>query len=61
LRFLIGLYSVFIDDLLQIFPRRQLLLIRSEDYDAAPRKVLQGIATFLDIGLLILHAEIKAP
>lgn len=50
LRFYIGIYSVYVSDFLQIFPRNQLLVIRTEEVDENHDEIMQRIASFLDIG-----------
>ncbi|KAG2452263.1 hypothetical protein HYH02_003287 [Chlamydomonas schloesseri] len=42
-----GMYAEFVDAWTAVFPRQQLLFLRTEDYKAAPREHLQAVMKFL--------------
>ncbi|GIL80774.1 hypothetical protein Vretimale_9126 [Volvox reticuliferus] len=42
-----GMYSEFVDAWTSVFPREQLLFLRTEDYKAAPREHIQAVIKFL--------------
>ena len=52
-----GLYYIFIKDLLDVFPRSQVFVFRLEDYSKDRLKWLQDIFSFLGLGknFLFLH------
>lgn len=42
-----GMYVEFLGDWLRVFPSPQLLIIRNEDYAAAPREHMEAVFKFL--------------
>ncbi|KAK3796013.1 hypothetical protein RRG08_063398 [Elysia crispata] len=54
-RLRLGLYSVFLQEWLSVFPRDQILVVRLEDYSVAPLKTISRVYKFL--GLKSLSAE----
>ena len=48
-----GLYSVYIEDWLQVFPRENFRFVRLEDYAANKTHVLLETIRFLGLGQLI--------
>lgn len=45
-----GLYSVFLEDWLRIFPRKQMLILRYEDYARDMETELMKVFDFLGTG-----------
>ena len=50
MRFAMGLYSVYIEDWLQVFPRENFRFVRLEDYAANKTHVLLETIRFLGLG-----------
>lgn len=48
-----SLYSVYIKDWLQIFPRSQLMVLKAENYYADRRSILEEVFKFLELGKLM--------
>ncbi|CAG5134958.1 unnamed protein product, partial [Candidula unifasciata] len=48
-RLRLGLYQVYLQDWLALFPRDQVLVVRLEDYSAEPLAVIQKAHTFLQL------------
>ncbi|XP_052252125.1 carbohydrate sulfotransferase 15-like isoform X4 [Dreissena polymorpha] len=45
----LGFYSVYLREWLQVFPRDQLLLFRTEDYSRSPQRHLQTVFSYLGL------------
>jgi len=48
-RLRVGLYSVYLREWLDVFPREQIHVVRLEDYSKAPRDVMEGVHAFLGL------------
>lgn len=47
----IGMYAVFLQDWLKVFPREQILAIKFEHYAQSRSDVMRDVMTFLGIGM----------
>lgn len=45
-----GMYYIFIKDFLDVFPRDQIHLIRTDDFGKDAYGTIKGFADFLDLG-----------
>lgn len=52
-----GLYSIYLKDWLQVFPREQVLVVRMEDYQKNISKTLEDIYHHLGLSESLLHAK----
>ena len=49
-----GLYSEFLQDWINVFPREQVLVVQAEEYAAEKETVVNSVWNFLQIGKLSL-------
>ena len=51
-----GMYAGFLPAWLEVWPRKQMMLLRTEDYKAAPEQHVEAVARFLGEEFGCLHA-----
>ena len=49
-RIYIGMYYIYLQQWLNVFPKQQILVLKTEEYSSNTANVLQQIAQFLNIG-----------
>ena len=45
-----SLYVIYIQDWMKVYPSKQMLLIKSEDFDKNTTDVMNDVFSFLDLG-----------